>query len=110
MVLHSSDPIAPVGFLHPLTFHLEKKEACSSLSMKVKGENSCEEKAGYVFEVQGELTERCDVTCQSAAEVTGELKVTNQKIMISRTKKENTFSICCWLQDPSETSAGIITN
>ncbi|KAI9185208.1 hypothetical protein LWI28_005309 [Acer negundo] len=107
VVLHSADSIAPVGVLHPLAFHLEKKEASASLNGSQRTEDFCGEKAGSVFEVKGDHTEIHKATCQSVAEVTDLVKVTNHKIHISRTKKDNTFSICCWLQDPLKTSAGL---
>ncbi|KAL5770554.1 hypothetical protein ACOSP7_014708 [Xanthoceras sorbifolium] len=107
VVLHSADSIAPVGVLHPLAFHLEKKEASASLSGSQRTEDFCGEKTGYVFEVQGDHIERREAACQSVAEVTDLVKVSNNKIHISRTKKENTFSICCWLQDPLKNSAGL---
>ncbi|KAK3200759.1 hypothetical protein Dsin_024174 [Dipteronia sinensis] len=107
VVLHSADSIAPVGVLHPLAFHLEKKESSPSLNGSQRTEDFCGEKTGSVFEVQGDHTERREATCQSVAEVTDLVKVNNHKIHISRTKKDNTFSICCWLQDPLKTSAGL---
>ncbi|KAJ0013258.1 hypothetical protein Pint_20380 [Pistacia integerrima] len=105
VVLHSPDSIAPVGVLHPLKFHLESKSVSASLSDGEKTENFCKEKTGVVFEVQGDCPERCEATSQSVAEVTNLVEVTNLRLNISKTKKDNTFSICCWLQGPSKTSA-----
>ncbi|XP_031277992.1 diphthine--ammonia ligase isoform X2 [Pistacia vera] len=107
VVLHSPDSIAPVGVLHPLKFHLESKSVSASLSDGEKTENFCKEKTGVDFEVQGDCPERCEATSQSVAEVTNLVEVTNLRLNISKTKKDNTFSICCWLQGPSKTSAGL---
>ncbi|KAJ0078595.1 hypothetical protein Patl1_23155 [Pistacia atlantica] len=107
VVLHSPDSIAPVGVLHPLKFHLESKSVSASLSDGEKTENFCKEKTGFVFEVQGDCPERCEATSQFVAEVTNLVEVTNLRLNISKTKKDNTFSICCWLQGPSKTSAGL---
>lgn len=99
VVLHSADSIAAVGVLHPLAFHLENKAGSVSLSGGEKG---------LVFEVQGDCVcpERCEATCQSVAEVTDAVAATDNGLHIFRTKKDNTFSICCWLQAPQNSSAG----
>jgi hypothetical protein len=106
IVMHSSEAVAPVGILHPLAFHLENKaESCSSNGID-KTSEICKEKVGFVFEVQGDCLHRPEATCQSAAEVTKLDEVAERRLHISRTKNHNTFSICCWLQDSCETSAG----
>ncbi|XP_044483103.1 diphthine--ammonia ligase isoform X3 [Mangifera indica] len=107
VVLHSPDAIAPVGVLHPLAFHLESKSVSSSLSGSEKTENLCKEKTGVVFEVQGEYPERCESISQSTAEVTNLVEVTNHRLYSSKTKKDNAFSISCWLQVSCKTSAGL---
>ncbi|GLT68062.1 hypothetical protein SLA2020_403240 [Shorea laevis] len=107
IVMHSSEAVAPVGILHPLAFHLENKaESCSSSGIDETSE-TCKQKVGFVFEVQGDCLHRCEATCQSAAEVTKLDEVAERRLYISRTKNHNTFSICCWLQDSCETSAGL---
>lgn len=106
VVLHSPDAIAPVGVLHPLAFHLESKSVFSSLSGSEKTENLCKEKTGVVFEVQGEYPERCESISQSTSEVTNLVEVTNHRLYSSKTKKDNAFSISCWLQGSCKTSAG----
>ncbi|XP_059437744.1 diphthine--ammonia ligase isoform X3 [Corylus avellana] len=107
IVMHSSEAVAPVGILHPLAFHLENKaESCSSSGID-KTSEICKEKVGFVFEVQGDCLRRPEATCQSAAEVTKLDEVAERRLHISRTKNHNTFSICCWLQDSCETSAGL---
>lgn len=106
IVMHSSEAVAPVGILHPLAFHLENKaESCSSSGID-KTSEICKGKVGFVFEVQGDCLRRPEATCQSAAEVTKLDEVAERRLHISRTKNHNTFSICCWLQDSCETSAG----
>jgi hypothetical protein len=106
IVMHSSEAIAPVGILHPLAFHLENKAESRSSSGIGKTTEICKEKVGFVFEVQGDCLHTCEATCQSAAEVTKLDEVAERRVHISRTKNHNTFSICCWLQDSCETSAG----
>jgi len=93
VVLHSPDSIAPVGVLHPTTFHLEKKDS-----------NSLEEKEpGLVFEVQGDGPNTPESTCQPD---NGTVEHTRNRVSLSKTGKENTFSICCWLEDSSQSSTG----
>lgn len=107
VVLHSSDPIAPVGILHPLAFHLEKKEESHYLSGIDKTSKISKEKEGFVFEVQGDCLQSCEATFKSAAEVVELDEVAENRVRISRTKSDNTFSICCWLQDSCQTSTGL---
>ncbi|XVE90011.1 hypothetical protein DITRI_Ditri20bG0042000 [Diplodiscus trichospermus] len=106
VVLHSSDSIAPVGVLHPLQFHLEKK-ASSSLSDKDKANDLFGENMSSVFEVQGENLQECKASCKSVPEVSDLVEVSRKRLHLSKTEKDNTFSICCWLQDSSEPSAGL---
>jgi len=105
-VLHSPGSIASVGVIHPLTFHLENKETAISLSNNDKSNYSSLGKNGSVFEVQGDCPPRNEATCQSNAERTNLVEVSDDRIYISRTKKDNIFSICCWLQDSCKKSAG----
>ncbi|KAG6737416.1 hypothetical protein POTOM_058936 [Populus tomentosa] len=106
IVLHSPGSIASVGVIHPLTFHLENKETAISLSNNDKTNYSSLGKNGSVFEVQGDCPQRSEATCQSNAERTNLAEVSDDRIYISRTKKDNIFSICCWLQDSCKNSAG----
>uniref|UniRef100_A0A6N2LEL0 Uncharacterized protein n=1 Tax=Salix viminalis TaxID=40686 RepID=A0A6N2LEL0_SALVM len=105
-VLHSPGSIASVGVIHPLAFHLENKETTISLSNNDKANYSSPEKKGSVFEVQGDCPQRSETTCQSNAERNNLVEVRDDIIYISRTKKDNIFSICCWLQDSCKNSAG----
>ncbi|KAH0881578.1 hypothetical protein HID58_068972 [Brassica napus] len=94
VVLHSPDSIAPVGVLHPTTFHLEKKDS-----------NSLEKKEpGLVFEVQGDGPNTPESTRQPD---NGTVEHTRNRVSLSKTGKENTFSICCWLEDSSQSSTGL---
>lgn len=108
VVLHSADSIAPVGVLHPLAFHLEYKAGSASLSGSRETENSIQEKTGLVFEVQGECPQNSEAMCLPVAEVTDSVEVTDNRLNISRRKKDNAFSICCWLQETQKTSAGLL--
>ena len=105
VVLHSSDSIAPVGVLHTLKFHLERKVS-SSLSGNDKTNDLCRENMTSVFEVQGENPQEHKAPCESVLEVTDLVEVSSNRFNLSKTEKDNTFSICCWLQDPSEPSTG----
>lgn len=107
IVLHSPDQIAPVGVLHPLEYHLEKKLA--SLS-DIDNNKINEESVGefnLVHEVVGDFQ---DILKAPSAknDVTSDLVVsTKQELRISKSKKENAFSITCWLQDAMKTSADL---
>ncbi|KAG6751810.1 hypothetical protein POTOM_044019 [Populus tomentosa] len=105
-VLHSPGSIASVGVIHPLAFHLENKDTVISLSDNDKASDSSLEKMGSVFVVQGDFPQRSQATCQSNSETTNSVEVRDDRIYISKTKKDNIFSICCWLQDSCKTSAG----
>ncbi|KAF8107716.1 hypothetical protein N665_0118s0080 [Sinapis alba] len=93
VVLHSPDSIAPVGVLHPTTFHLEKKGNPDS--------DSLEKEPGLVFEVQGDGPNTPESTRQVD---NGTVEHKRNRVNLSKTGKENTFSICCWL---SESSTGV---
>ncbi|XP_073259975.1 diphthine--ammonia ligase isoform X3 [Populus alba] len=105
-VLHSPGSIASVGVIHPLAFHLENKDTVISLSDNDKASDSSLEKKGSVFVVQGDFPQRSQATWQSNSETTNSVEVRDDRIYISKTKKDNIFSICCWLQDSCKTSAG----
>ncbi|CAL5419541.1 unnamed protein product [Camellia sinensis] len=57
-----------------------------------------------VCEVLGDCLQRCEVECQSVDDLA---KVTEHKLHISKTKKDNIFSISCWLQDACKTSSDL---
>ncbi|KAL0855768.1 hypothetical protein Bca101_060921 [Brassica carinata] len=97
--LHSPDSIAPVGVLHPTIFHLEKKGNADS--------NSVEEEPGLVFEVQGDGPNTTESTCQLDNGIVDVVEHTRTKVNLSKTGKDNTFSICCWLEDSRESSTGL---
>ncbi|KAJ6877181.1 diphthine--ammonia ligase-like isoform X1 [Populus alba x Populus x berolinensis] len=105
-VLHSPGSIASVGVIHPLAFHLENKDTVISLRDNDKASDSSLQKKGSVFVVQGDFPQRSQATCQSNSETTNSVEVRDDRIYISKTKKDNIFSICCWLQDSCKTSAG----
>ncbi|XP_024191408.1 diphthine--ammonia ligase isoform X1 [Rosa chinensis] len=106
VVMHSSDSIAPVGVLHPVAFHLQSKAESHSLESNDNAHEICGERVGSLFEVQGD-TQACDAICQADAAVDVLVKLPEHKLHISRTQKDDTFSICCWLQDSCTTSAGL---
>ncbi|THG16359.1 hypothetical protein TEA_019154 [Camellia sinensis var. sinensis] len=102
IVLHSSDSIAPVGILHTMAFHLESKLGTESLCDSGGSNGIFLEKMDAVCEVLGDCLQRCEVECQSVDDLA---KVTEHKLHISKTKKDNIFSISCWLQDACKTSS-----
>ncbi|EOY10896.1 Meiotically up-regulated gene 71 protein isoform 5 [Theobroma cacao] len=107
VVLHSSDSIAPVGVLHPLKFHLERKAKSNSISGNDKSNDLYRENISSVFEVQGENPLECKAPCESVPEASDLVEVSSHRLHLSKTEKADTFSICCWLQDQSEPSAGL---
>lgn len=106
VVLHSSDSIAPVGVLHPLKFHLESKQS-NSLSGNNKTNDLCRENISSVFEVQGVNLEECKAPGEPDPEVNDLIEVSSHRLHLSKTEKDTTFSICCWLQDTSGPSTGL---
>ncbi|XP_010463925.1 PREDICTED: diphthine--ammonia ligase [Camelina sativa] len=99
VVLHSPDSIAPVGVLHPSTFHLEKKGNPDS--------NSLEKESSLVSEVLGDGPNTSNSTRQRDTGIVDLVEHTSNRVHISRTEKHNTFSICCWLEDSRESSTGL---
>ena len=93
--LHSPDSIAPVGVLHPTIFHLEKKGSTDSSSL--------ENEPGLVFEVQGDGPNTTEATRQLDNRIVDH---TRTRVNLSKTGKDNTFSIFCWLEDFSESPTG----
>ncbi|KAL1145187.1 hypothetical protein V6Z11_A11G282300 [Gossypium hirsutum] len=106
VVLHSSDSIAPVGVLHPLKFHLESKQS-NSLSGNNKTNDLCRENISSIFEVQGVNLEECKAPGEPGPEVNDLIEVSSHRLHLSKTEKDTTFSICCWLQDTSGPSTGL---
>ncbi|CBI22361.3 hypothetical protein VitviT2T_021477 [Vitis vinifera] len=107
VVLHSSDSIAPVGILHPLAFHLENKVESISLSATNGTNDACLEKIDSVCEVQGDCLRRCAAKGESVDAASDLDDVIEHRLLISKTRKDNLFSMCCWLQDSSKTSSGL---
>ncbi|KAL7611747.1 hypothetical protein Lser_V15G08359 [Lactuca serriola] len=109
LVLHDSNSIAPVGILHPVSFHCEDKPKSDSVSDTNSNSNGfCLENMGSVIEVQSESLETVENKCHpSHSHVPLDLsQLETRKLHTSRTRKDNTFSISCWLQD-SETSVDL---
>lgn len=101
VILHSPDNIAPVGFLHPLAFHLQHK-------MELLSSGSCDigsGKVGYVCEVQGDSTPDHMVQSLSACSQLGNCTTKNLNLCISRSSRDM-FSIGCWIQNVSKTLDG----
>ncbi|XP_027111168.1 diphthine--ammonia ligase isoform X2 [Coffea arabica] len=103
IVLHSKDPICPVGILHPLAFHLEKRAETVPLGKSNKNDDEFD----LVCEVQGDCQQRCENISMSNHPASKFVDVNSQELQISRTKMDNTFSISCWLQDSSKTSGDL---
>ncbi|MED6148802.1 hypothetical protein PIB30_118274 [Stylosanthes scabra] len=98
VVMHSSDSIAPVGILHPLKFHLEKKvDVQSSTSPDNISETSIQ-KLGTVIEVEDTL-ERCEDTCKPSDCSADPIDDLAHKFNISRTNNKRTLTLSCSLQD-----------
>ncbi|XP_022149928.1 diphthine--ammonia ligase isoform X2 [Momordica charantia] len=110
VMMHSSDSIAPVGILHPVSFHLEYKAKTSSVGICDNSKSVDDEKMDLLFEIQGDCFNSCD-TLQSIADATGASNilddVPDDRLQISCSRMHNTFSICCWLQDSCGTSQGL---
>lgn len=106
VILHSADSIAPVGILHPLAFHLENKVESWPLSATNGTNDASLEKFDSVCEVKGDCLKGCTAKIQSV-DVPSDLDdIIEHLPLTSKTRKDNLFSICCWLQDSSKTSAG----
>ncbi|KAI5659986.1 hypothetical protein M9H77_28779 [Catharanthus roseus] len=106
VVFHSSDPICPVGILHPLAFHLEEKQDTASSIESNKSNGICLEEPDMVTEVLGDCQSIHEVTRTTSGFTSTLSKADEVKLHISKAKKENMFSISCWLQDPHNTAAG----
>ncbi|CAI9761094.1 unnamed protein product [Fraxinus pennsylvanica] len=107
VVLHSSDHIAPVGVLHPLAFHLEKKlESVSPSDIDGSDEVTVGE-MDSVYEVLGDGNNLGEVSIQEASLNSNLTLDIKQRLRISKSKKDDTFSISCWLQDACNTSGDL---
>lgn len=110
LVLHDSNSIAPVGILHPLAFHCEDKPKSDSVTDSNSNSNGsngfCLENMGSVIEVQNKCLEITKDKCPPSDVTFNLAQLENRKPRISKTTKENTFSISCWLQD-SQTSVDL---
>lgn len=102
IILHSPDSIAPVGVLHPLTFHLEDK----LLGDHEKINNLNHKKISLVHEVQDDHLEECKDPNEYVAAVTELTEVTEDRLKISMTERSRTFSVTCWLQETCQVSSG----
>ncbi|KAJ8564941.1 hypothetical protein K7X08_001401 [Anisodus acutangulus] len=107
IVLHSSDSIAPVGILHPLAFHLENKAESISSNGVDEGSNVCQGNMDTVFEVQGNVQQEGEAASQFVAVSSKRPDVTKQELKVSKTMKDNVFSISCWLQDSCKNSSDL---
>ncbi|KAL8247462.1 hypothetical protein R6Q59_008678 [Mikania micrantha] len=106
-VLHDSNSIAPVGILHPLAFHCEDKLQSASVSDINRTNGFCLENMGSVIEVQTESSELMEEKSQPYNLALDLAQFKTHKPHISKTKKENTFSISCWLQDSFKVSVDL---
>ncbi|KAJ8562698.1 hypothetical protein K7X08_031150 [Anisodus acutangulus] len=107
IVLHSSDSIAPIGILHPLAFHLENKAESISSNGIDEGSNVCLGNMDTVFEVQGDVQQEGEAASEFVAVNSKRPGVTKQELKVSKTMKDNVFSISCWLQDSCKSSSDL---
>lgn len=106
VILHSSDSIAPVGILHPLSFHLEKKLDSLSSSDSNGGTSLHLGDTSTVYEVLEEHQQNCEANqaMSKLIDVTPEkYDAMKANLKISKSRKDDIYSISCWLQH-SETS------
>ncbi|CAM8925884.1 unnamed protein product [Rhodiola kirilowii] len=96
VMLHSPDIIAPVGVLHPLGFHLIKKDEHVPVNNKTS----------YVYEVVNDCSQSTEDTSKSLV-APNFPDVSDCRLRISGTKKDSTFCICCWLTDGCESSTDL---
>ncbi|XP_073119122.1 diphthine--ammonia ligase isoform X2 [Henckelia pumila] len=105
--LHSPDQIAPVGVLHPLEYHLEKKMGSVPANDSAINNKVTMGEFDLVCEVLGDCQNICEPQCPKSDVISDCSLDTKQEFHISKSKKNDTFSIACWLQDASETSADL---
>nr|GMD59006.1 diphthine--ammonia ligase isoform X1 [Ipomoea batatas] len=109
VILHSSDSIAPVGILHPLSFHLEKKLDSLSSSDSNGGTSLHLGDTSTVYEVLEEHQQNCEANqaMSKLIDVTPEkYDAMKANLKISKSQKDDIYSISCWLQH-SETSTSL---
>ncbi|KAK6164415.1 hypothetical protein DH2020_001279 [Rehmannia glutinosa] len=104
IVLHSPDQIAPVGVLHPVEYHLEKKLV--SLSNDKSNEVPVGE-SDSVCEVLGDSLDILEAPCLKNDVICDLAVDTKQELHFSKSRTDDTFSIACWRQDASRTSADV---
>lgn len=107
VVLHSSDSIAPVGVLHPVAFHLERKELTSASSGSNFNNDICLEEMNPVHEVKGECALIPADRSQCSDSLSGLSENISYDVQMSKTDRGSTFLICCWLQDLCRSSTGL---
>ncbi|XP_074292828.1 diphthine--ammonia ligase-like [Silene latifolia] len=107
IVLHSSDSIAPVGVLHPVAFHLEPKLFCTDSTGSSIGNNICLEDMNCVYEVEGDNLLKTLHQTQDPESLPNLMENASCRVHTSKTGSGDTFSIGCWLKDPSRTSPGL---
>ncbi|XP_024968616.1 diphthine--ammonia ligase isoform X2 [Cynara cardunculus var. scolymus] len=107
LVLQSSNSIAPVGFLHPLAFHCEDKPKSVCVSDSNRSNGFSLENMESVIEVQNECLEIVEEKCRPSEVGFDLAELEKHRPHISKTRKENIFSMSCWLQGSSETSVDL---
>lgn len=107
VVLHSPDQIAPVGVLHPLEYHLEKKLVFFSASDNANGNEAAGVEFDSVCEVLGDCQDISEAPCQTNDDILDLALHTKKELHISKSKEGSTFSVACWLQDASKTSSSM---
>ncbi|KAI3995721.1 hypothetical protein MKX01_020794 [Papaver californicum] len=107
VILHSSDPIAPPGVLHPVSFHLESKTVSTSISCSNGTGDAWLDGMYFVNEVQGDYVPKHEKKCQSQDLASTYDAVTELKLQISKTRRHDTFSIGCGIDNSCKTSKGL---
>ncbi|KAI4364543.1 hypothetical protein MLD38_020619 [Melastoma candidum] len=108
IILHSLDTIAPVGVLHPLSFHLENKGDSTSSSSCKKVDNLYPEKFDLVHEVTDDCLGDPEDIHQSFSDITDQNEpVAFDSIRVRKKIRDRTFSISCCLQNRDKVSSGL---
>ncbi|CAH9103741.1 unnamed protein product [Cuscuta epithymum] len=108
VILHSSDSIAPVGVLHPLSFHLEKKTDSVSSSESIGDTSLCTGDINTVYEIADELQPSCVATSE-LIDVTTKSGAVMENLKYSNSQKGDIYCISCCLHQ-SETSANLLVD
>ncbi|XP_051138372.1 diphthine--ammonia ligase [Andrographis paniculata] len=105
--LHSPDQIAPVGVLHPVEYHLEGK--LDSLSANVDGKSNVVPTgvSNLVHEVVGNYQDMLKTSSLNNDMVSDLAQDMRKELHISKSAKDNSISIACWLQDSSKASVDV---